>query len=102
MSIKDLDVYPEGYDPDCGYCDERGDDCRCKEKKMSKEGFKSMLVRVNNGVSKSSAAGVEQFWNAVNRAKLEGVDNVRFEGKDYALIYQYAKACAKAAGIIND
>lgn len=63
--------------------------------------LKNMMVRVNNGVSKSSAAGVEQFWNAVKRAKLEGVDSVRFEGADYALIYRYAKACAKAAGVIE-
>lgn len=63
--------------------------------------LKNMMIRVNNGVSKSSAAGVEQFWNAVNRAKLEGVDNVRFEGKDYAIIHRYAKACAKAAGVIE-
>ena len=69
---------------------------------MKGEGFKSMLVRVNNGVSKSSAAGVEQFWNAVNRANMDGADNIKYSGQDYAIIYRYAKACAKAAGIIND
>lgn len=68
---------------------------------MPKEGFKSMMVRVNSGVSKSAAAGVGQFWDAVNKAKLEGSDNVRFDGADYAIIYRYAKACAVAAGIIK-
>ena len=63
------------------------------------EGIKQMMTRGNNGISKSAAIGVGQFWDAVNRAKLEGVDNVRFEGKDYAIIYRYAKACAKAAGL---
>lgn len=68
---------------------------------MSKEGFKSMAVRVNNGVSKTAAAGAGQLWDAVNRAKLEGADNVRFDGADYAIIYRYAKACATAAGVIK-
>lgn len=62
--------------------------------------LKNMMVRVNNGVSKSGAAGAEQFYQAVMRAKLEGVDNVRFTGADYAIIYRYAKACAKAAGVL--
>lgn len=66
-----------------------------------KEGFKSMMVRVNNKLSKSQADGVGQFWDAVNRAKLEGSDNVRLTGVDYAIIYRYAKACAKASGIIE-
>lgn len=64
------------------------------------QNLKGMMIRGNNGISKSAAIGVGQFWDAVNRANLEGVDNVRFDGKDYAIIHRYAKACAKAAGII--
>lgn len=59
-----------------------------------------MMKRVGNGVSRSAAGAVGDFWRAVLRADQSESSKVTLSASDYATIYKYAEACAKKAGLI--